>query len=375
MQYLTSNSHLLELLCFELNLSKFDYNVIPVSRASLGLQVILQILRNNKQQYLVALPAIVCQDVIIAVISSGCKPFFCDVNVKDGLVPDREWIRARDAGVNVAIVVHIYGNIADTVGIMNIFNSKQCTVIEDAAQAFGSSLNGNLAGYAGDISLLSFGKTKHIDAGGSGVLLIKNDTLYKKARNYIESIVAVNRSQRLSEMGRFRLGYKNAKKQLINEGKKDGFIGLLKNYEVVLYSKLNWNHIRKANYLLQVYGDTKKDRIKKSLLWGNFLNNIGFIPVGMGAEIVPWRYTCRLPNISIIEQYEFGEKIRGMGVNVSHHYIPANLFFHETQDNYLPGAKKLSREIFQFWVDQNTSIDDIKYGANVVKELIHKYEK
>ena len=70
MQYLTSNSHLLELLCFELNLSKFDYNVIPVSRASLGLQVILQILRNNKQQYLVALPAIVCQDVIIAVIDS-----------------------------------------------------------------------------------------------------------------------------------------------------------------------------------------------------------------------------------------------------------------------------------------------------------------
>src|SRR5438034_945068 len=83
---------------------------IPAARASLGLIAVLRCWVAQGNGNRVALPASVCQDAVAAVQGAGCEPFFCDIDLSDGNVPEREWARARTAGASVALVVHLYGN-------------------------------------------------------------------------------------------------------------------------------------------------------------------------------------------------------------------------------------------------------------------------
>ena len=79
---------------------------LVASRAALGLMLTLRCWRASRPTCRVALPAVVCADVVMAIVSAGCEPWFCDVDVRDGLVSEAEWLRARAAGAEVAIVVH-----------------------------------------------------------------------------------------------------------------------------------------------------------------------------------------------------------------------------------------------------------------------------
>src|SRR5438128_320160 len=82
------------------------------ARASLGLIAVLRSWASAGSSNRVALPASVCHDVVAAVQGAGCEPFFCDIDLSDGNVPEEEWARARVAGASVALVVHLYGNPA-----------------------------------------------------------------------------------------------------------------------------------------------------------------------------------------------------------------------------------------------------------------------
>jgi dTDP-4-amino-4,6-dideoxygalactose transaminase len=143
---------------------------IPVARGALGLAAVLKVWRGTRQSCKVALPAAICHEVVVAVLAAGCEPLFCDVSVADGLVTDAEWRRARSSGAEVAIVVHLYGNPANTQAVRSLFPAPACLVIDDAAQALGSRSGTGLCGSGGDVGLLSFGPTKHIVAGGAALL-------------------------------------------------------------------------------------------------------------------------------------------------------------------------------------------------------------
>ncbi|MDD6573036.1 MAG: LegC family aminotransferase [Thermoflexaceae bacterium] len=77
--------------------------------------------------------------------------------------------------VKALIVVHVFGNLADMVSIMEIAKKYNIKVIEDATEALGSHyMNGPLAGkYAGtmgDFGAFSFNGNKIITTGGGGAV-------------------------------------------------------------------------------------------------------------------------------------------------------------------------------------------------------------
>ena len=131
-------------------------SIIPVGRASLGIYAALRVWSGGRK-LVVALSAAVCQDVIAAVLMAGCSPYFCDVDPVTGLVPCNEWIRAREAGATAAIVVHLYGNPADTALVCRIFSEADCLIIDDAAQALGTLTAKSLAGGGGTLELFLLG--------------------------------------------------------------------------------------------------------------------------------------------------------------------------------------------------------------------------
>lgn len=77
--------------------------------------------------------------------------------------------------VKAVIVVHVFGNLADMVAIMEIANRFNLRVIEDATEALGSmyvdgSFAGKFAGTIGDFGAFSFNGNKIITTGGGGAV-------------------------------------------------------------------------------------------------------------------------------------------------------------------------------------------------------------
>ena len=80
------------------------------------------------------------------------------------------------------IVVHLYGMPAKMNEIMAIAHRHNIPVIEDAAEALGSSIEGKACGSFGDFGILSFNGNKIITTSGGGALLSNNTTALQKAR-------------------------------------------------------------------------------------------------------------------------------------------------------------------------------------------------
>lgn len=79
------------------------------------------------------------------------------------------------------VAVHLYGMPYKVNKIREIANRFEIPIIEDSAEAFGSSFNNIKCGTFGDLSILSFNGNKIITTSGGGALVTKNKEVKDKA--------------------------------------------------------------------------------------------------------------------------------------------------------------------------------------------------
>lgn len=116
-----------------------------------------------------------------AFVLRGATPVFVDIR-KDTLNIDESLIEAAITDKTKAIVpVHYAGVACEMDTIMEIANSYNLAVVEDAAQGILSSYKGKPLGSIGDFGTLSFHETKNIISGEGGALLINNEKYIEKA--------------------------------------------------------------------------------------------------------------------------------------------------------------------------------------------------
>ena len=82
------------------------------------------------------------------------------------------------------IAVHIYGNPYKIDEIHAIANQYQIPIIEDSAEALGSTYKGKKCGTFGDLGIFSFNGNKIITASSGGALITKSKVLKEKAIFY-----------------------------------------------------------------------------------------------------------------------------------------------------------------------------------------------
>jgi aminotransferase in exopolysaccharide biosynthesis len=129
----------------------------------------------------------------------GAEPIFVDVERTSlGLSPQalaeflaefgeqREggtWNKLNGKRIAACVPMHSFGHPCDMVGIMRICQHYQIPVVEDAAEALGSTLHEKHCGSFGLLGVLSFNGNKIMTTGGGGMILTNNTELAQQAKH------------------------------------------------------------------------------------------------------------------------------------------------------------------------------------------------
>ncbi len=131
-----------------------------------------------------------------AVVLRGGIPVFVDVEEATMNMNCNEVKDAITSKTKAIFAVHYGGFMADMKQLSEISREHNIVLVEDAAQAFGSSFEGKPAGSFGDLAAFSFHETKNIISGEGGALVINNENLFDRAQVIRQK--GTNRNQFLS---------------------------------------------------------------------------------------------------------------------------------------------------------------------------------
>jgi dTDP-3-amino-3,4,6-trideoxy-alpha-D-glucose transaminase len=110
-----------------------------------------------------------------AIMMAGARPVFADID-PERLTIDPDAVAAAITPKTAAIMpVHLYGQPADMLRLIEIAARHQLAIVEDAAQAHLATCNGKPVGTMGIAGGLSFYPTKNLGALGDGGAVITND--------------------------------------------------------------------------------------------------------------------------------------------------------------------------------------------------------
>jgi len=107
-------------------------------------------------------------------------PVFCDIEATNWCLDPESveaFITPKTKGI---IIVDLYGNMPLMDRLNQISENRGIPLIEDSAEALGSTYRGVPAGRFGIGSVFSFHRTKTLTTGEGGMLLLDDDNLYER---------------------------------------------------------------------------------------------------------------------------------------------------------------------------------------------------
>jgi len=173
---------------FESSLREFlnVKHVVSVNSGTAALHAALLAL-DIKTEDEVLLPSFTFVATANAVVASGAKPVFVDINTKDYTI-DLQDLKKKISRKSKAIIpVHLYGHPADLTEINEIANQHSIYIIEDACQSLGSTYKNKQTGTFGKMGCFSMYASKVLTAGEGGAIVTNEDKLadtLKMIRNH-----------------------------------------------------------------------------------------------------------------------------------------------------------------------------------------------
>jgi perosamine synthetase len=196
-----------------------------------------------------------------AAVFAGLKPVFVDVDPETFNARPSDFEAAIGPRTRALMPVHIYGQACDVAGVLDVARKHKLMVVEDAAQALGTTFRGKLAGTYGDIGVYSTFSDKVITTGEGGILVTDSDDLAGR--------LALLRNQGRPNAGTF----------------VHPSLGM--NFRITdLQAAIGVAQMQKLPEILA-------DRAKKWKLYSEALRGVGdlqFMSIVPGSSIVPFRF-------------------------------------------------------------------------------------
>ncbi len=118
-----------------------------------------------------------------AIARVGATPVFADIDPATFNLDPEAAEAAVTERTRAIVAVHLYGQPADVLALREVASRHGLALIEDAAQAYGASVNGRGAGSFGDLGTFSFFPTKNFPAmGDAGMVVSGSADLAERVR-------------------------------------------------------------------------------------------------------------------------------------------------------------------------------------------------
>ena len=176
---------------------------------------------------------------VSAIVSTGAKPVFVDVNEDDYLINVSKIVQKITKRTKAIIPVNLYGQCADYDSINKIAKKNNLLVLEDCAQSTGSFYKKKPSGSLGNISAFSFYPTKILGGYGDGGIITTSN------KNF------ANRAFKLRKYGMDKLYY--SEEHGINSRLDEVQAAIL-----LLKLKKIKNWIKKRRQIAKIYNDNLK---------------------------------------------------------------------------------------------------------------------
>ena len=112
-----------------------------------------------------------------AILYCNAIPVFVDVD-PDTFLMDPIDLRSKITDRTKAIMaVHLYGQVCDMMAIMDIAHHHNLFVLEDCAQCYLGTSNGQIGGTIGHVGSWSFENSKHLTTGDGGIITCDDEEL------------------------------------------------------------------------------------------------------------------------------------------------------------------------------------------------------
>jgi 8-amino-3,8-dideoxy-alpha-D-manno-octulosonate transaminase len=180
-----------------------------------------------------------------AICEVGATPVICDIDFSLNMDPS-SLAKLITPKTKVVIPVHMGGVACDMLKIHDVVQKKnpKIKILEDNAQSPGGTWNGQYLGTLGDIGIFSFDFGKILTTGEGGMIVTKNEALFKRCRSFSDHGHAENPNVPRGE---------------------DDCIGLGFNYKLTeLQGAIGLAQLKKFDKILELHRD-KKQKIKRGV--------------------------------------------------------------------------------------------------------------
>jgi dTDP-4-amino-4,6-dideoxygalactose transaminase len=159
-------------------------HAVAVANGSLALELALRVLGVGPGDEIITSPRTFIASASSAV-AVGARPVFADVDRTSQNITAESIRAVLTPATKAIVVVHLAGWPCEMDDIMALAREHDLKVIEDCAQAHGSSYKGRPVGSIGDIGAFSFCQDKIVTtAGEGGMITLDSNEIYEKAWSY-----------------------------------------------------------------------------------------------------------------------------------------------------------------------------------------------
>jgi dTDP-4-amino-4,6-dideoxygalactose transaminase len=156
-------------------------NVVATNSGTAALHLALMAL-DLREGDEVILPSMTFAAAVQAVLAAGAKVVFCEIDERTLNVDPEDVARRIGPRTRVVMPVHYAGLPCDMAALRSLGAQHSLRIVEDAAQAFGSSCEGKRIGSFGDITCFSFDPIKNVTCGEGGAVTTADDEVAARIR-------------------------------------------------------------------------------------------------------------------------------------------------------------------------------------------------
>lgn len=337
-----------ELLAKELSKTIGAKYVLPTSSGTAALELACSILIKRGNE--VIMPSFTFSSCANAVLLTGAKPVFADIEINTYNVDPREIEKLITRKTKAIMVVHYAGMACNMEAIKHIADKNKLYIIEDAAHALGAKYKGRFLGTIGDVGCYSFHGTKNAASGEGGAFVTNSREIFKTAEIIREK--GTNRSSFMRGERRKYSWVKVGRSLILSD-----ILSAIGLEQIKKLDKISKMRIENANYLL------RKLKISTSKI---------IMPQTTTNCIPNWHiFAIRVPRLM---RDKVVKNLRAYGIEASFHYLPLHSSVMGKKMGYkkgsLPVTEEVASTLIRLPIYPGLKKSEMDYIAEVVNKVL-----